>query len=131
MNGFWRGNIQKVEIISILKLDKDQTYFAGTIRENTEKFIIGHEIGHILNDFTPNIFSSISNLMFSTSKTALDIIEHSYQIPKKDSIKFLSKEQLADYWKSEFVADFIGSILTIESAGDNQASKIRAYCAID
>jgi hypothetical protein len=43
----------------------------------------------------------------------------------------MSKDKLADKWRSEFVADFIGSFLTIQKAGDDQASKIRAYCAID
>jgi hypothetical protein len=132
MKSFWGGNINKVEIISILELDKDQTYFAGSMRENIEKFIIGHELGHILMDIAPDKFKGISNLMFSASQSAIDIIEKSYKIlPKNDSIKFMSKDKLADKWRSEFVADFIGSFLTIQKAGDDQASKIRAYCAID
>lgn len=115
LEAFWTGTIHRTEPIPIEQLSNWQVSLAQTLCSDGERFILGHEFGHVMMHNSKGkfdkLFEGYRQLvdMFDTSSDLLSTL------PRHHSIEDWSEEDIFNAWVKELVADTLGLKIALES----------------
>jgi len=125
MEAFWKGTIEQANLSSV-QLSRNQTIFAGFVCDYSERFVLGHELGHVLIKYAQHCISDVLDWAMSHAAMVISLLLK--QFPEwSENIDEMRKVR---EWAEEYAADSIGMNILLTSVNGGQ-QRIKCYLATE
>lgn len=126
MTAYWQGRRNEGETVSLLRLSQSQTAFAGTICHYGERFVVSHELGHLVARDVCDGVSDLLDWAMLQARMFLSSLLRKYP----DWPRGANEEDLVQRWGEEYAADLIGMHLVLD-ATESDFDRINTYWSVE